>query len=74
MSFAQATKGFGSFQRFDHRGIDRKPNRAAPVRVARKQIAVPFAGNMILLQNAQFAATLREYWIVEIATVASGVR
>jgi hypothetical protein len=28
----------------------------------------------ILLQKAQFAATLRKYWIAEIATAGSGVR
>jgi hypothetical protein len=42
-----AVKQVITFQRFEHQEIDRKPNRAAPVRVAPKQTAVPFAGNII---------------------------
>src|SRR5437762_7276618 len=36
-----------TFERFDEQEISREPNRTAPVRVAAKHVAVPFARNVI---------------------------
>src|SRR5262245_8571672 len=36
-----------TFERFDDQKVDREPNGTAPVRIATKEITVPFAGNII---------------------------
>ena len=36
-----------TFERFDDKKIDRKPDRTAPVRIAPEKVAVPFARNII---------------------------
>src|SRR5262245_21799985 len=45
-----AIKQVITFQRFDDQEVSREPNWTAPVRVAAKQVAIPFARNIIDLK------------------------